>query len=402
MGAPLQFPELQDLLHMQDFPNAPATVARSLRRRRALILAVIGAGALTVGGSATAPAQSSLSAQRDAAARLRAQVAAESRKIAATSAGLADAQRRLGALDARVTARLTELRRAQDQLVRTRVRLTRLEKRSAEATDTLSANLVDNYKAGKPNIVTVVLDSQGFPDLLNRLSYFRRVASRNARILDVVRTTRADVAHEEVGLERQRVRLNGLAKVAINERSQAAVIRNALLRRQQAQLRVRSGTSAQLGAIQGKIDRAERAATAAAAQAASSSTATAQAPVAPVSDASGAVAKVIAAANQIATTPYVYGGGHGGASGGYDCSGSVSYALAAAGLVSGPLTSGAFMSWGLPGPGAHITVYANAGHAYMVVDGRRFDTSALSGGGTRWTSAMRSSAGFVARHPPGL
>ena len=57
---------------------------------------------------------------------------------------------------------------------------------------------------------------------------------------------------------------------------------------------------------------------------------------------------------------------------------------------------------GEAGPGAHITVYANAGHAFMIVDGRRFDTSALSGGGTRWTSQMRSTAGFVARHPPGL
>ena len=56
----------------------------------------------------------------------------------------------------------------------------------------------------------------------------------------------------------------------------------------------------------------------------------------------------------------------------------------------------------LPGPGRRITVYANAGHAFMVVDGRRYDTSALSGGGTRWTSEMRSTAGFVARHPPGL
>jgi hypothetical protein len=114
------------------------------------------------------------------------------------------------------------------------------------------------------------------------------------------------------------------------------------------------------------------------------------------------VARVVAAANQIATTPYVWGGGHGGASGGYDCSGSVSYALAAGGLLSSPLDSTGFMSWGEPGPGRRITVYANAGHAFMIVDGRRFDTSALSGGGTRWTSAGRSTAGFVARHPPGL
>ena len=113
------------------------------------------------------------------------------------------------------------------------------------------------------------------------------------------------------------------------------------------------------------------------------------------------VARVVAAANEIATTPYVWGGGHGGASGGYDCSGSISYALAAGGLLASPLASGGFMSWGDAGPGRRITVYANAGHAFMVVDGRRYDTSALSGGGTRWTSAMRSTAGFVARHPPG-
>ncbi|MGX6449398.1 hypothetical protein ACVU7I_15245, partial [Patulibacter sp. S7RM1-6] len=123
---------------------------------------------------------------------------------------------------------------------------------------------------------------------------------------------------------------------------------------------------------------------------------------APAADQGGVVGRVVAAANEIATTPYVWGGGHGGASGGYDCSGSISYALAAGGLVDAPLTSGAFMSWGEAGPGKRITVYANAGHAYMVVDGRRFDTSNLRGGGTRWTSEMRSSAGFVARHPPGF
>ena len=109
------------------------------------------------------------------------------------------------------------------------------------------------------------------------------------------------------------------------------------------------------------------------------------------------------AATQIATTPYVWGGGHGSLdASGYDCSGSISYALAAGGLLSSPLDSTGFMSWGEAGPGRRITVYANAGHAFMIVDGRRYDTSALSGGGTRWTSEGRSTAGFVARHPPGL
>ena len=115
------------------------------------------------------------------------------------------------------------------------------------------------------------------------------------------------------------------------------------------------------------------------------------------------VAGVIAAANRIATTPYKYGGGHGSFNdSGYDCSGSISYALRGGGLLSAPRASGGFTSYGAPGPGKRITVYANAGHAYMVVDGRRFDTSARSQTGNRWTSEQRSSAGYVARHPVGL
>jgi cell wall-associated NlpC family hydrolase len=116
------------------------------------------------------------------------------------------------------------------------------------------------------------------------------------------------------------------------------------------------------------------------------------------------VARVIAGGNEIAKFPYIWGGGHGSfVDNGYDCSGSVSYALAAGGLLKAPLTSGALESWGKPGPGRWITVFANGGHVYMYVAGLRFDTSGRSGPrGTRWQAAVRSNAGFVARHPPGL
>jgi len=115
------------------------------------------------------------------------------------------------------------------------------------------------------------------------------------------------------------------------------------------------------------------------------------------------VARVVAAANRIATTPYKYGGGHGSFNdSGYDCSGSVSYALRGGGLLSAPRASGGFASWGAPGPGKRITVYSSPGHAYMVIDGRRFDTSARSQTGSRWTSEQRSSSGYTVRHPPGL
>jgi peptidoglycan hydrolase-like protein with peptidoglycan-binding domain len=115
------------------------------------------------------------------------------------------------------------------------------------------------------------------------------------------------------------------------------------------------------------------------------------------------VRRIIAAANRIAGMPYKYGGGHGTWNDtGYDCSGSVSYALHGAGLLDSALTSGGFMSWGEPGEGRWVTIYANPGHVYMVIDGRRFDTTGRDESGSRWQSRSRSSAGYTVRHPPGL
>jgi hypothetical protein len=118
----------------------------------------------------------------------------------------------------------------------------------------------------------------------------------------------------------------------------------------------------------------------------------------------GVLERVIAAANRIATKPYKYGGGHQTyRDRGYDCSGSVSYALHGGGLLRSPLNSTRFMTYGEPGPGRHITIYANESHVYMVVDGRRFDTSARHHtGGSRWTSKPRSPRGYTVRHPRGL
>jgi hypothetical protein len=124
------------------------------------------------------------------------------------------------------------------------------------------------------------------------------------------------------------------------------------------------------------------------------------------------VKRVIAAANRIVEKPYVYGGGHrpfvkGLLDRGYDCSGAVSYALYGGRFLRSPLPSGAMMSWGRPGPGRWITVYAHGGHAYVVVAGLRFDTSLRDpdapgpSTGPRWSRTLRESAAFVARHPRG-
>jgi peptidoglycan hydrolase-like protein with peptidoglycan-binding domain len=121
-------------------------------------------------------------------------------------------------------------------------------------------------------------------------------------------------------------------------------------------------------------------------------------------EASGVVARVIAAADEIATRPYVYGGGHGSfQSEGYDCSGSVSYALHGGGLLSSPEDSSGLESYGEAGPGKYITIYANAEHAYMTIDGRRYDTVALQEDGSRWANSPGDDGGgFVERHPDGL
>ena len=114
------------------------------------------------------------------------------------------------------------------------------------------------------------------------------------------------------------------------------------------------------------------------------------------------VKQIIEAGNIIARSPYKWGGGHGKwLDNGYDCSGSVSFALAAAGLLEGPMASGPLMSWGEPGRGKWVTIYTHAGHVFMEVAGVLFDTSNARVTGSRWGNEMRSTSGFVARHPAG-
>jgi hypothetical protein len=130
-----------------------------------------------------------------------------------------------------------------------------------------------------------------------------------------------------------------------------------------------------------------------------------------------AVQQAVWAANKLQDKPYKYGGGHAKIEDtGYDCSGTVSYALIAAGLLESPLPSGPFTRWGEKGKGAWITVYAHGGHAYAVIAGLRLDTSSYASRtarkrkviastlerGPRWRTSMRPSRGFRARHPLGL
>jgi len=381
------------------------------------LLAVLVALALD-GTPARGDLQSRIQARQSAAQQLQAAVDAETARIEATENGLAEAQARLSRLNAVVERRRSELEHTQAELVKARDRLTYLENRFRRASDALADNLREGYENGEVDLITVVLNSRGFSDMMDRVEFLKRVANHNARILDNTKQTRAEVMTTARKLVELQDRNRALAESAEKARNQAAAVQTAILNKRAALLAGRADKQAELDQVRGELAdlKAERArqlrAAARAAQAAVEASGatpnssiglnpggTAQAP----DGAPEAIRLVIAAGNAIAGLPYSYGGGHASfQASAYDCSGSVSYALAAAGLVSSPLDSTSFMSWGEPGPGKYITVYANAGHAYMVVGGWRFDTSALRSGGTRWTTEMRSSAGFVARHPPGL
>ena len=115
------------------------------------------------------------------------------------------------------------------------------------------------------------------------------------------------------------------------------------------------------------------------------------------------VRQIVHAGNKIATTPYVWGGGHGAWEAfGYDCSGSVSYALHRAGLLGIPETSGSLTAYGRPGPGRWVTIYADSGHVWMTVGKLRFDTIARKATGSRWSAAPGNAGGMAVRHPAGL
>jgi hypothetical protein len=121
-----------------------------------------------------------------------------------------------------------------------------------------------------------------------------------------------------------------------------------------------------------------------------------------------AVTRAIQAANRIHKRTYIWGGGHQSFKAkGYDCSGAVSYVLHAAGVLSAPLVSGQLASWGVPGPGTWITVFANKTHTYMYIAGLRYDTSPRGesvnqGRGPRWRYTLRTGTGFAVRHYAGL
>ena len=413
---------------------------RAASKNRTLFRALAGTGAILaalLGSNLTARSSGDLQGQidagRSAATSLRQTIAGDEAQIKQTAGGVRAAELRLTALQSELTRREDQLRAVQTALLAARNHLAELENRLEVASKALSANLVAAYEGSQPNLMTVVLNARGFTDLLEQVNFLQRIGHQDATIVAATRAARTAVIKQADQLQGLESRDRTLTEQVLNQRNQVAGLQAALMTRQIGEEHARDSATARLSGLNARLRTLEAKAAAEAAAAARAAAARAAAAasagagsgsgsgpvgtpsgpgglatdsggmVQPPAGAPAAVAQVIAAGNAIATLPYIWGGGHGSfQAAGYDCSGSVSYALAAAGLLSSPLDSTGFESWGDPGPGRWITVFANAGHAWMEVAGWRFDTVALAETGTRWAQGGGEFAGFVERHPPGL
>jgi peptidoglycan hydrolase CwlO-like protein len=382
-------------------------------------LAALLGGVVIASSSADLPSQ--INANKQAAASLQSQINAESAQIGKTANGVAAAKQNLDIAQAKLVAQSQALAHVESEVMSARDQLLALEQKLHLASDYLEANLRAAYESGSPNIVDVILNAHGFSNLLSQVNYMKDAQNQNAEILHITKVAQARVVREAVSLGKLERRDQTLTQQIEAQRNQVALIEGALAKQEISEESVRSHNRAHLSSVNSEIAAQQKKydAILAAAAAAARQTQQQQAEqvnqqvgglaidtggmVQPPAGAPQSVKEMIAAGNAIATLPYIWGGGHASFQAiGYDCSGSVSYVLAAAGLLSAPEVSGDFESYGDPGPGQWVTIYANPTHVWMEIAGWRFDTVALAEGGTRWSQGGGEFAGFVVRHPVGL
>jgi peptidoglycan hydrolase CwlO-like protein len=393
------------------------------------VAALLGGGVIA---SSSADLPSQINAGKSAAASLQSQIDSETAQIEKTKNGVASAQAELASVNAQLDQHIAELRQVQTDLMTARDRLLMLENKLHLAATYLAANLRAEYENGSPDLVDVILNAHGFSNLLDKVNYMKDAQHRDNEIIQVTNTERKRVQQEALHLYTLEIKDRNLTNEILQQRNQTAAIEAALVKQQIDEQAVQSHNQNRLASVNAHVADLQRqyaaqvaaaraaaaAAAAAAAQRASqasqqateqvnqqagglaiNSGATVEAPA----GAPSSVVAMIAAGNAIATLPYIWGGGHASFQAlGYDCSGSVSFVLNAAGLLSSPEVSGWFESYGDAGPGQWVTIYANPGHVWMEIAGRRFDTVALAEDGTRWSLGGGEYAGFVVRHPAGL
>jgi peptidoglycan hydrolase CwlO-like protein len=398
-------------------PHPALNLPRNIKR---LTVAAATMGALAGGtliATSSADLQTQIQASKSSAASLQAEINAQSAEIGKTADGVADAKQRLAMVQAQLDDHIADLTKVQTEVMTARDQLLALERKLQIASSDLAANLRAAYENGSPNLVDVILNARGFSNLLQQVNYIKDAQHQDARIVNVTKIAREKMLREATSLGKLELRDRALTNQILTQRNQVAAIQSALIQQEIDEESARSHTKAKLASVSShvaelqheynvEVAKAEEQARQSAEQVnqqvggiAIDTGGMVQAPP----GAPAAVSRMIAAGNAIATLPYIWGGGHGSfVSPGYDCSGSVSYVLAAAGMLGSPETSGALESYGDPGPGQWVTIYANAGHVWMTIAGWRFDTVALAEDGTRWSRGGGEYGGFVVRHPPGL
>jgi peptidoglycan hydrolase CwlO-like protein len=364
--------------------------------------------------------QGKLSHVREDQSALAATIAEQNRAIDSMIGEVSALRQQQATVENELSEKQTELDTATKKLEADQRHLAEVRARLQRALDVLRDRLVSIYESGSPDMLNVVLDSASWSEVNTRADYLNQiqqyddsVASRVKGLRDEARAAVKRMTAVRAQIEDARDAIAAKEKEVAAARAEAEA-RFAELKSAQAERRAAMETlesreealSDNLAAISEQI----------------ASTTGAPAPVtgtpAPLtpgqsanfisesqasvpSEAPAAIAAAIEAANSIATTPYIWGGGHGSfESSGYDCSGAVSFALNGGGFLESPLDSTGLETWGEPGPGQWITVYANAEHAWMIIAGLAFDT--VGGPGPRWhSSPVDSPEGFIARHPPG-
>jgi peptidoglycan hydrolase CwlO-like protein len=413
------------------------TGAAAARRRvavpAALLLAVCCAMATR---GATAPAetlgsklsqdQAKLSHVKDRQDSLAATIADQNAQVNDLIAQVAAMRDRQAAVRAQLEQEQAKLDRTVAHLQRERAHLQRVRARLHRSLIALRQLLVQIYVSGSPDVASMVLASSSWSDAITRSEYLSQIQSYDDSVITRAQALRDEVRNDVRRLRAARERIAAARDAIAAQEQELAQRGDALQARHDQLLALRDERQSALDALEGREQALQdnmaqiQDQIAQQAQASTGGTSAPSEPVAPPppgssatllpdgqavapADAPPAVQSVISAANSIATTPYIWGGGHGSwDSAGYDCSGAVSFALHGGGFLDSPLDSTGLETWGVPGGGSWITVYANSGHAWAVIAGLRWDTSGdISGSGPRWHTDMASTAGFIARHPSG-
>src|SRR5436305_1054374 len=364
--------------------------------------------------------QGKLSHVREDQSSLAATIAEQNKAIDSMIGEVSDLRQQQAAVEAELSAKEGELDAATEKLEADQRHLAAVRARLQRALDVLRERLVSIYESGSPDMLNVVLDSASWSEVNTRADYLDQiqqyddsVASRVKGLRDEARAAVKRMTAVRAQIKEARDAIAAKEKEVAAARAEAEA-RFAELKSAQAERRAAMETlesreealSDNLASISEQIASTTGApapvtGTPAPLTAGESAEFLSESQASVPSAAPAAIAAAIEAANSIATTPYIWGGGHGSfESSGYDCSGATSFALHGGGFLESPLDSTGLETWGEPGPGQWITVYANAEHAWMVVAGIAFDT--VGGPGPRWHNPwVDSPEGFVARHPAG-